>query len=178
MIRQLLLVAVVPASLVVAALANADDSDRRKNLEVEATLKSVHEVPTLATNGRGTFEATIDPKEQSIRYRLRYSHLDGGAVQQAHIHLGQRHTTGSVVIFLCTNLGNAPAPACPNSGTVSGVISPAEVLGGATDQGLPAGAFDEVVRLLRSGNMYVNVHTETWPAGEIRGQVLDADSRH
>jgi hypothetical protein len=31
--------------------------------------------------------------------------------------------------------------------------------------------FDELVRAIRAGVTYVNVHSETFPGGEIRGQL-------
>lgn len=46
---------------------------------------------------------------------------------------------------------------------------------GPADQGVQAAAFDEFVRALRAGAVYVNVHssgaTPSYPEGEIRGQV-------
>ena len=44
-------------------------------------------------------------------------------------------------------------------------------------QGLAAGEFDELVRALRAGIAYANIHTATYPGGEIRGQ-FDEDSDH
>ena len=40
-----------------------------------------------------------------------------------------------------------------------------------TTQQVPAGAFDEIVRVMRDGRSYANVHTTASPGGEIRGQV-------
>src|SRR5262245_14741445 len=170
MLHKLLLGVLLCGSLL---LTGTGDASPRK-IEIFAVLRSVNEVPTtLSTTGRATVKATIDQDAQTIKYELSYSNVEGGDVQQAHFHLGQRHTTGNVVIFLCTNLGNSPtAPACPASpGTVSGTLTAADITGGAAAAGLPAGAFAEVVGLLRSGNMYANVHTTNFPAGEIRGQV-------
>jgi len=172
--HKYLLAAALPVVALLAGSVNAHDSRRNKDIEVFARLKSVNEVPTtLSTTGTGTLRATIDTEAQTIEFELNYADLEGGAVQQAHIHLGQRHTTGNVIVFFCTNVGNNPtAPACPASpGTVKGTITAADIGGGGAAAGLPAGAFDELVGLLRSGNMYANVHTATFPAGEIRGQV-------
>ena len=55
------------------------------------------------------------------------------------------------------------------------MITAASVIGPA-GQGISAGEFAELIRAIRSGNAYVNVHTMTFPAGEIRGQ-LSVDKR-
>ena len=57
-------------------------------------------------------------------------------------------------------------------GTVTGVITPAQVVGPA-GQGIAAMEFGELVRALRAGAAYANVHTTTFGGGEIRGQIGD-----
>jgi len=42
---------------------------------------------------------------------------------------------------------------------------------GPTDRGIAAGEFAELVRAMRNGATYVNVHSVTYPAGEIRGNI-------
>ena len=113
------------------------------------------------------FKATIGSDE--IQYELRYGDLEGGAVLFAHIHLGRPSTNGGVVAFLC---GGGDKPACPQSGTVTGVIDAADVIGPA-EQGIDEGEFRELVRAIRNGATYTNVHTEAFPNGEIRGPVVD-----
>jgi CHRD domain len=75
----------------------------------------------------------IDDKAQMISYELTYSGLEG-SVTQGHIHFGQHHTVGGIVVWLCQVGGNAPeavralTPDCPAGGTVTGTITPAQVL--------------------------------------------------
>jgi hypothetical protein len=128
----------------------------------------------ISTRARGTFRATIEKDE--IRYRLSYQGLEG-TVTQAHIHFGQRRTVGGIVVWLCQTAGTpAPAsvaaltPTCPPEGTVSGTITPAQVLA-VGGQGIAAGEFDELVRAIRAGATYANVHSALHPPGEIRGQI-------
>lgn len=136
-----------------------------------ARLNGLAEVPTLATPGAGTFRATVNTTADRITYTLRFSGL-GSPVQQAHIHLGRTATNGGVSAFLCSNLPEAPAgaPDCPDEGRVTEVIRPAEVQA-IPEQGLRAGQFDRLVRAVRAGATYVNVHTDAFPAGAVRGQI-------
>jgi hypothetical protein len=132
----------------------------------------------VSTKSKGSFQAKLRKGEDAIDYELSYEGLEG-TVTQAHIHFGQRHTVGGIVVWLCQTAGNpAPAPVdpisitplCPASGTVSGTITPAEVLA-QTAQGIAAGDFEELVRALQAGAAYANVHSTLHPPGEIRGQV-------
>ena len=83
---------------------------------------------------------------------------------------------GSIVIFLCQTATNPDptglAPQCPQEGTVSGTISAANVIAGATaSQQLKAGDLSAVITAIRAGMAYANVHTTLSPGGEIRGQI-------
>ena len=46
----------------------------------------------------------------------------------------------------------------------------AELVGPA-GQGIAAGEFDELIRAIKSRSTYVNVHSDAFPGGEIRGQI-------
>jgi hypothetical protein len=138
----------------------------------DADLEGFQEVPVISTTGSGTFRARIARDESSIDFVLSYDGLTG-TVTQAHIHLGQRSVNGAIVIFLCTNLGNGPAgtPLCPAPpATISGTIEAGDVLAVAA-QGIAAGELGEIIRAMREGVTYANVHSTLFPSGEIRGQI-------
>ena len=141
-------------------------------------LTGYEEVPSVSTAANGQFTARIR-KDSTIDWELSYAALEG-AVQQAHIHLGNVGVNGGISIFLCTNLGNGPAGTrpCPASPTtISGTIFPADVspnipaTQGARTQGLNTGEIEELIAAMRAGATYVNVHTTTWPGGEVRSQI-------
>jgi hypothetical protein len=122
---------------------------------------------SISTGGFGDFTADLVSDTQ-LHYTLRFSDLEGGNTLFAHVHLGQRGTAGGVSFFLC---GGGGKPACPNSpGEISGDVGPADVIGPA-GQGIGAGEFDEIVKAMRAGYAYANVHTTVYPSGEIRGQI-------
>jgi CHRD domain len=150
---------------------------------LRANLSGFNETPAaISTGASGNFVARINDND-TITWALSYSALEG-AVQQAHIHLGRRGTTGGISVFLCTNLGNGPAgtQACPAPpAMISGTITTADVspnipaTAGARAQGLDTGQFDELVRAIRAGATYANVHSATWPSGEIRDQIRHSE---
>ena len=143
------------------------------------------EVPSVSTVGSGRFDARISNDETQIDWQLSYADLEG-AVQQAHLHIGNVSVNGGISVFLCTNLGNGPAgtqpcPAPP--ATISGTIVAADVSPNipatamARTQGLDTGEIDELIRAIRGGAIYVNVHSTMWPGGEIRSQIDGNSSR-
>jgi hypothetical protein len=133
--------------------------------EFRASLNGYNEVNSKSTIARGSFRAELD--NGVIRYRLSYANLETPALF-AHIHFAQSRVNGGVIAFLC---GGGDKPACPpTTGTVTGVIDPADIIG-PEDQGIEAGSFAEAVRALRAGATYANVHSNRFPGGEIRGQI-------
>jgi hypothetical protein len=138
----------------------AGDSPNR----FRASLNGFLETPSVSTAGSGSAALRIDG--DTIHYRLSYQNLTGAPLF-AHIHFARPDVAGGVAAFLC---GGGGKPACPESGTVSGTIAAADVVGPA-DQGIAAGEFEEFVRAIRAGATYVNVHTEMFPDGELRGNL-------
>jgi|SRR5215204_1816793 len=171
--RERLHIAGAVAVLVVAAVVTTTALAGGER-EVRTRLTGFQEVPAVSTDASGKFRAKLRTSSQEIEYRLSYAELTG-AVQQAHIHLGQRAVNGGISVFLCSNLGNGPAgtQACPPArATITGTIRPADVVGPAV-QGIEPMEFDELLRAIRAGVTYANVHSETFPNGEIRGQLND-----
>ena len=151
--------------VLVGAFAAANDK-----LELRARLTGFEEVPPISTTGRGDFRAEV--KDDEIEFRLRYSELQGGSVVGAHIHFAQRGVNGAIVVHFC---GTGGKPACPPApATLEGTITAADVVA-VPAQGIGAGELDEVLRAIRAGRGYVNVHTIMFPAGEIRGQIRVED---
>jgi len=190
-------------ALLVPAMGSADD-DRDNDRRLRINLTGFQEVvpPNLGlgaifSTGSGRLTLKIDKQNQTIEYELTYSFPDAAAtpivgtqfVNQAHLHFGQKHTTGNINVWLCQS-ADAPAPAavaavtpqCPSpSGTVTGTIRPAQVLAltspplAAPGQGFPGGepGFEALLEALRNHAIYGNVHTDKFTSGEIRAQFED-----
>ncbi len=141
-------------------------------------LNGYEENPDISTVARGSFEARLINDGTTLRYELRFSGLEA-AVTQSHIHFAKRAVNGGIAIWLCQTAANpAPAgttpPTCPASGTVTGEVDASDVVGPA-GQGIEAGAFAEIVKAMRAGHAYVNVHSAKFPGGEIRAQIRTVD---
>jgi CHRD domain len=177
---KLVLAVAVVAVVGWASVAMAGGDTRK----FSTNLTGFEEVPALSTPGAGDFRARLNRDATVLQYELRYSALES-QVTQAHIHFENATNNGGIVVFLCSNLGNGPAgtPMCPPAGTttVTGTLTAAQVVDGAAMQGIAAGEFNELVRALRAGATYVNVHSTGRMAGEIRGQLddhSDGDRHH
>lgn len=179
-----LMIVTVGAALIVGA-GGVASAQEREEIQVEkdlannakAILVGFEENPSISTQGSGTLDLKIDDGNREISFTLTYGGLEGvaptfpdGVVTAAHIHLSRPSVNGGVVAFLC---GGGGKPPCPISGTVTGTITAANIVGPA-GQGIEAAeatAFEEFVDAIRKGYTYGNVHTTRWTTGEIRGQI-------
>jgi hypothetical protein len=171
--------------LVIVGLVVADNFSR-----ISERLTGFEEVPALSSEADGRFNARISHDGSRITYELRYSDLEG-SVTQAHIHFGQTSVNGAIMVWLCgNNPPTTPPPGtqtCPASpATITGTIEADDVVGQpaptppatAAGQGIQPGEFEELLRAIRAGKTYVNVHTTKFPGGEIRSQIdVDRDRR-
>ncbi|HWR52959.1 MAG TPA: CHRD domain-containing protein, partial [Bryobacteraceae bacterium] len=109
----------------------------------------------------------------TVNFQLTYRDLAGGPATGAHIHLGAPWTNGPIVVHFC---GTGGKPACPAEGTVEGSFTAADVQA-SPDNNLGAGDLASLLRAMRAGVTYVNVHNAMFPGGEIRGQVKAVHDR-
>jgi hypothetical protein len=167
------LVVGILTSVSLSVVAESRNKKQQHHQSVKAELDGFQEVASVYSTASGTFTARLTPHD--IVYELTYSGLQS-AVTQVHLHLGQAGANGGVIAFLCQTADftdpTGRAPICPQSGTVVGTLTGANVIE-AEEQGIRAGEFDKVVTAMRAGVTYVNVHTTLaaqLERGEIRGQ--------
>ncbi len=140
------LIAVFAAlAIACAALAGAAGAASTAGSPVSAKLNVKAEVPApKGGKGTGSFSGTLNGSK--LTWKLTWGTLSGPA-NAAHIHLGKAGKAGNVVVPLC-------AGATCKSGVHGTVTLKAAVL-----------------KALKAGGTYVNIHTAKNPAGEIRGQI-------
>lgn len=163
--RKLLFV-IAAAGLLLVGLAPVAVGDGDN--EFKASLNGYLEVPSISTRARGSFRAEVDGS--TLRYTLTIRDFSENPLF-AHIHFARPDVNGGVAAFLC---GGGGKPACPANGTVTGTVVAANVVG-PSGQGIAPGEFGELIRAMRNGATYANVHSPTYTGGEIRGNIRRAD---
>jgi Cu/Zn superoxide dismutase len=154
-VRPRVLIPAVALAVALIATVGASARPQAASIQIRTVINADQEVPAPTgevANARGTFSATVtrsDTGGGSVSWQLSFSGLSGNAIA-AHIHTGAEGTPGPVVLALC---GPCTSPAS-GTGTVT------------------AAALDAI----QAGTAYVNVHTPTNTAGEIRGQLATTAS--
>jgi CHRD domain len=114
------------------------------------TLSGAQQVPSNGSAGTGTAAVILSPNETSMAVSLTFSGL-GSSSTSAHIHGPAAPGTSAAILFtLNPGLGS-------NGGTVinsSFALTPAQAA------------------QLKAGQLYVDVHSSSFPAGELRGQLV------
>jgi hypothetical protein len=130
-----------------------------------SSLTGANETPPETTAGTGTGTFVFDTVALNITYSLSYSGLSTPATM-AHIHFGAAGVAGPVILPF------TPSPT-GTSGVISGVLTTADLINQASS-GIVS--FTDIYNAALAGNLYSNVHTITFPAGEIRGQLAQASA--
>jgi hypothetical protein len=173
--RILLITAVAGAAVVVSAGLGIVAYANHRDVQLRASLRGLNEVPPTASAATATLRATLDESAQTITFTLDYRNMSA-TPSAAHVHFGPTRVNGGVMFFFCGGGGKPPCPAA-TSGTITGTVAATDVVGPAA-QGIAAGDFANVVRAIRTGNSYANIHSATFPGGEARGKVFAAGFSH
>ncbi len=104
-----------------------------------------NENPAIVTDGRGLGIFELTQNEASVYFKIQFTGLTS-PVTSAHIHNAPEGMNGGVVFDLQPFI---------NGNVIEGTWQPDSLL----------------LAALKAGELYVNVHTENNPGGEIRGQI-------
>jgi hypothetical protein len=147
--RSVFVVSAAALALALVVAGGAGARGQATNIRIAAGMTSANETPTPkgdVSGARGTFTANLTKTATgaSMEWRLDFSNLSGNAIA-AHVHVAPPGQAGPVRVPLC-------AP-CTSGATGTANIDAA------------------VLDAIQNNRAYVNVHTPTNPAGEIRDQV-------
>ena len=117
--------------------------------DLRADLSGAREVPATDSKGEGYFEAVYRPSTKVLEYRLNLVRLSG-PVRQASLH--------------------GPAAPDQNAPQVVPIDVPFYADRSTVNDGVTL--TEQQAREVLAGLWYVNVMTDKYPDGEIRGQIL------
>ena len=123
---------------------------------LSTSMSGSQENPPNSSPATGTTAVRLNHGQGSVCYDMSVSNLTT-APSMAHIHKAPAGTNGSIVIHLF-GTGGAPAPT-----TTSFTIT------NFCQTGISQALIKDIVQ--NPDQYYVNVHTQTFPGGEIRGQL-------
>jgi hypothetical protein len=125
------------------------------------------QVPPVETEAQGTAVFAVDEDGDGIDYALAVQDIED--VTMAHIHVSQVGENGPVVAWLYPEEGQEPEPI---SGEFDGMLAEGTITEDDLTGPLEDESLETLLGGLRGGAIYVNVHTEENPEGEVRGQVV------
>src|SRR6185503_18926260 len=172
--NTLAIIAVLAAVLSVSTFSivlNSAKVQAQEEQSFSATLSGNEEVPPTESNSTGTakFQVTENnDNESQVSYWVNITGIK--EVNAAHIHNGTTGENGDIVATL-SNGKSAEGDDRPPQIGFSGNITSNELQGPLEDKEV-----SDLVSLMSDGNAYVNVHTEKYPDGAIRGQVSSGET--
>jgi CHRD domain len=156
--RHLFILVIFSAVITAVASFGAGGALAVGGKTLTATLTGAAEVPGPGDpDGTGTAEVTINPGLKSVCYTLTWANLDE-PVWGAHIHQGEAGTAGGVVVTLFGG------PILPRT-TYPGTFAVSDCVTASVSSTQLADILDNPT------GYYVNIHTDEFPDGAIRGQL-------
>ena len=160
-------VVVLLVTLMLAATVNATP------IEYVATLSGPREVPPNASPGTGSVTAIFDLAVHTLELHVTFSDLTAGTTA-AHIHAptlapfsGKAGVATQVPFFTGFPIGVTSGTYDQTFNTLDPLFYNPAFL--AANGGTAASAEAVFAQALDQGRAYLNIHTENFPSGEIRG---------
>jgi hypothetical protein len=161
-----------------AALLSVPSAARAAPVVHTAVLTGPSESPPNSSPGTGTATVTIDVVAHTLRVQATFSNLVAPTTA-AHIHSPTTVPGGGVAAVAVHPPYLLGFPIGVTSGTydqtfntlLAATYDPAFL---TASGGTPAAAEAALAASLRAGTAYFNIHSTTYPAGEIRGFLVQA----
>lgn len=131
-----------------------------KVLNFRTHLSGQNEVPANASEATGQAIFQLSKDGMELSYKLIVDDISN--VTMAHIHLAPVGVNGKPVAWLYQSSPNGPVEGI----LAEGVITKENLINDLAGQELSS-----LIDAIFEGNTYVNVHTTSFPGGEIRGQI-------
>ncbi len=123
-------------------------------------LSGANEVPSVISGAKGIAKFNFSNDGSSASFQVNVNKIED--VLFSHIHFAKAGANGGVVYTLRMDKAEGP---------VSGVYAKGEIMADNFSGQLMGGDLMILKEAFRTGNAYVNVHSDEFPSGELRGQV-------
>ena len=121
------------------------------------------------SNSTGTAKFLVNENNSQISYWINVTGIK--KINQAHVHNGTTGQDGDIVVSLLSNSKSAKGNATPPKIGFNGNITKGDLRGPMQGKDIP-----DLISLMGNGSAYVNIHTDKYPKGAIRGQISSSDS--
>lgn len=148
---------------IVAMILNSATVQAQEAQTFSATLSGKDEVPPTKSIASGTAKFLVNENDSQISYLVNLTGLK--KITQAHIHNGTSGQNGDVLV----NLSKSKSAKNPDNPEIqlTGTITKDDLQGPLKGREL-----SDLLIVMRNGQAYVNAHTEIYPKGAIRGQIM------
>jgi hypothetical protein len=126
-----------------------------------ALMSGDQEVPPVDTTATGKTTFRTSNNDTLMKYKVNITGFSDATA--AHIHMGKAGSNGDVIVDLLTGMKKNPTKL---GMAIRGNITDSSLTGPMQGKTLA-----DLVTAINNGDTYVNVHTQTHPDGEIRGQI-------
>ena len=121
------------------------------------------------SNSTGTAKFLVNENNSQISYWINVTGIK--KINQAHVHNGTTGQDGDIVVSLLSNSKSAKGNATPPKIGFNGNITKGDLRGPMQGKDI-----SDLITLMGNGSAYVNIHTDKYPKGAIRGQISSSDS--
>jgi len=121
------------------------------------------------SNSTGTAKFLVNENNSQISYWINVIGIK--KINQAHVHNGTTGQDGDIVVSLLSNSKSAKGNATPPKIGFNGNITKGDLRGPMQGKDIP-----DLITLMGNGSAYVNIHTDKYPKGAIRGEISSSDS--
>lgn len=132
-------------------IAAVSASQRTPTFEFTASMNGTIAVPATGMKGRGVAELSLDQSSNTLSFKVEFDNLAGGFTG-LHIHKGSAQAEGAVLYHLVPPV---PLISTGSSGKITGMLkfNPADL------------------HELGASSLYVHLHSDRYPDGELVGQI-------
>jgi hypothetical protein len=121
------------------------------------------------SNSTGTAKFLVNENNSQISYWINVTGIK--KINQAHVHNGTTGQDGDIVVSLLSNSKSAKGNATPPKIGFNGNITKGDLRGPMQGKDI-----SDLITLMGNGSAYVNIHTDKYTKGAIRGQISSSYS--